>query len=169
MEDWTFNDRIKYGSKPFIKILDFYLYRCPTADQSVRSILFKEYGWAGVPAFAELKRLMLDAASPELKDRYKPCNKDALETMMIQLGLDEKKPKIIEGAVFLSTDGKTVMESLYRAIRHAFAHGSFYSCTRSKEKFYLLENFDGYCKARLVLKETTLLRWIDIVKNGYHK
>lgn len=65
--------------------------------------------------------------------------------------------------------GKT--DSLFYAIRCALAHGSF--CihkyrekNKNREKYYLLENNDkGKLKARLIIKEDTLIKWIEIVES----
>lgn len=167
MENWLFNDKIRFNSRYFQRILDFYLFHCPVDNQSVRGKNFSEFGWSGQKRFAKLKALMLSAASSELKDRYKSCNKNDIEDVIKKFGLNIQKPNLTEAVVFLSSEDRTVMGSLYRAIRHSLAHGSFTIMTYNKERYYLLENFDGYCKARLILKESTLLKWVSIVKEGY--
>lgn len=165
MEAWTFNDKITYGSRSFQKIIDFYLFHSPVESQTARGVLFRDFGWSDA-SFHTLKALMMDAASDQLRKRYKACKTNELEGCFEQFGLSVAKPDLIETAVFLADNDRTVMRSLYRAIRHAFAHGSFKFSTKNKVKYYYLENFDGYCKARLILREDTLLKWIDVIKAG---
>ena len=73
-----------------------------------------------------------------------------------------------EYCVFLKQDEKTVMQSLFSAIRNAFAHGSFNVKTYNGVKIYYFENFNGYLKAEIVLHEETLLAWIPILEAGYN-
>lgn len=165
LEAWAFNDRISYGNRSFQKIIDFYLFHNPVEGQTVRGVLFKDFGWADA-SFHTLKALMMDAASDQLSQRYKACKTYELEGYIEQFGLSVAKPDLIESAVFLVDNDRTVMRSLYRAIRHAIAHGSFKSSSKNGVKYYHLENFDGYCKARLILREDTLIKWIDVIKAG---
>lgn len=54
---------------------------------------------------------------------------------------------------------------MFYAIRCAFAHGSFAIHKYKKQNYYVLENKDnGALKARMILKEDTLLKWIEIVE-----
>lgn len=55
-------------------------------------------------------------------------------------------------------------ESLFYAIRCAFAHGLFNINSKNGEHYYILENRDREkLKARLILREETLLQWIKVV------
>ena len=54
---------------------------------------------------------------------------------------------------------------MFYAIRCAFAHGSFAIHKYKNQTYYVLENKDnGVLKARMVLKEETLIKWIEIVE-----
>ena len=68
--------------------------------------------------------------------------------------------------MFLKTDEKTVIQSLFSAIRNALAHGSFNVKIYKGVRVYFLSNYNKYLKAEIVLQENTLLKWIDIVKEG---
>ena len=63
------------------------------------------------------------------------------------------------------------MQSLFSAIRNAFAHGRFsireYQHNGDRVKMYFFSNFNKYLKAEIVLQESTLLEWIQIIKRGY--
>ncbi len=59
---------------------------------------------------------------------------------------------------------KIVMQSLFKAIRNAFAHGAFLVKSYGGERIYYLENYDKYLKATIVLHETTLLNWIKCIQ-----
>lgn len=152
------------GSRNFQKIIDFYLFCCPVLGRSHRGKTFEEYGWKGSTQFSQLKTKILSVASSSLKGNYHPCKKEELEK---NFKIVETVRPLNEYCVFLKSDEKSVMQSLFAAIRNAFAHGSFNVQTIKGEKVYFFANFDGYLKAELILLESTLLEWIEIVKIGY--
>lgn len=154
---------IKLNDPNFQKILNFYLFECPTSGKSVRSKTFDYYGWKGSSKFSKLKNKMLKAASDSLKSNYYPCKKEDLEERFHRV--KSVKPTD-EYCVFLKHCEKSVMQSLYAAIRNAFAHGSFSVKKYLGIKIYFLSNYEKYLKAEIILQENTLLKWIDIVRNG---
>lgn len=153
-------------TKKFQTILGFYLFECPTPGTSVRAKTFHELGWKGKNQFAKLKSEMLKNATPSLKLHYHPCKKDELKNRFDEI--NTVKP-VDEYCVFLKHDEKTVMQSLFSAIRNAFAHGSFGIETFQGIKVYFFSNYNEYLKAEIVLQEDTLLNWIEILKSGYTK
>lgn len=160
-KDEKFNEDIKLTSPNFQKILMFYLFGCPVEGTSVRADTFAERGWRS-DCYATLKSHMLQRATPDLKKRYYPCKKDDLEKNFSRM---EGLPETEEFCVFLKRDENKVMDSLYGAIRNALAHGSF---TRKKVKnkiVYFFANYDGYLKAQIRLRESTLLEWIKLVNS----
>ena len=163
-----FKNKIPFGNKATQQIMDFYLFQCPVNGTSFRGVTFEEYGWNGSVQFGQLKRKMLEESSPSLKKNYYPCLKAELEE---HFKLIKDVHPIDEYCVFLKNEEGTVMQSLFSAIRNAFAHGSFsvreYSVDNKKTKIYFFSNYNKYLKAEIVLQETTLLEWISIVKNGY--
>lgn len=164
----TFDNKIPYSSNNFRRIVDFYLFCCPVDGTSFRSIPFSKYGWSGAIQFAQLKKRLLQAASNSLKDNYYPCKKDDLEIKFQEI---KKSKPVEEYCVFLKNEEGTVMQSLFSAIRNAFAHGSFsireYKHNGDRVKMYFFSNFNKYLKAEIVLQESTLLEWIQIIKRGY--
>jgi len=159
-----FDRRVKLNNKNFQKILDFYLFSCPTPGTSRRSRTFEQLGWKGAKQFAQLKMRLISAASNSLRDNYYPCKKDELEE---KFAVVSNIHPVDEYCVFLKNDEKTVIQSLFSAIRNAFAHGSFNVKTYKKKRVYFFANHYHYLKAEIVLQEKTLLRWIDILKEGY--
>ena len=159
-----FDKAINIGNRNFQKILDFYLFRCPTPHTSARSKTFEQLGWKGVPQFSRLKKKLLEAASASLKSNYHPCKKDEL---IKAFEIISSATPVEEYCVFLKNDEKTIIQSLFSAIRNALAHGSFSIQTYNKIKVYFFANFDKYLKAEIALQEQTLLSWIAILEDGY--
>lgn len=166
----SFDKSYPISDKKFQKILSFYLFECPTPGTSRRAKDFEQLGWSGKASFASLKKNMLANASESLTKNYHPCKKEELESKFKLVS--EVKP-VDEFCVFLKHDEKTVMQSLFSAIRNSFAHGSFAiqnfkNEKKEKVRVYFFSNFDGYLKAEIILQEKTLLNWIEIIKSGYN-
>lgn len=155
--------------KKFQKVLSFFLFECPTPGTSQRAKSFTELGWSGSPQFSNLKKRLLNAATPSLRSNYYPCKKSELQEIF---GTVESVSPVDEYCVFLKKDEKIVIHSLFSAIRNAFAHGSFAVQTfkdvnGTRVRVYFFCNYHEYLKAELVLQESTLLQWIEILKSGY--
>ena len=164
----SFDNKIAMNNGNFQKILEFYLLRCPVEGTSVRGVTFREYGWSGSKQFAKLKKSLLSSAASNLALNYYPCIKDELPDKFNKV--DVVSP-VNEYCVFLKNEENTVMQSLFSAIRNAFAHGSFsvreYTSDGCKTKVYFMVNYKTYLKAEIVLQESTLINWIKIVEDGY--
>lgn len=154
----------KLSNRELLKILNFYVLHSPVPKVSCRGKTFEQYGFRGNKAFAALKRQMMESASPSLKENYKPSKKRELECNFQSV---ENASPPMEYCVFLKSDEKTVMNSLFKAIRNAFAHGSFNVKSYNGVRIYFLLNDHDGRKAQIVLQEKTLLNWIGIVKAGY--
>jgi hypothetical protein len=157
-----FSSSVPLTNRNLQKIINFYLFECPVPGKSVRGKKFEDYGIKKSSAFSTLKKKMLDNATPSLNSHYRPCAKADLKSTFDEMK-DVHPPE--EYCVFLKYDEKTVMQSLYSAIRNALAHGSFSIRRYSKTKIYFFANYDGYLKAEIVLHERTLLNWIDCIQN----
>ena len=72
-----------------------------------------------------------------------------------------------EYCAFLQSDEKTVIFSLFSAIRNAFAHGSFNVKAYRRVRIYFFVNHKNYTKAKIILHEDTLLAWIKLIQEGY--
>ena len=150
----------------FQKILMFYLFECPVAGKSQRGKTFEQFGYAGASSYGTLKKELLNASTPSLSKNYMPSDKNELVANF------EKSERITypdEYCVFLKTDEKSVIKSLFSAIRNSFAHGSFNVKSYKGTRIYYFSNYKDYEKARIVLYEKTLLLWIKIINGKENK
>ena len=152
------------SNKNLLKIIDFYLFNCPVPGISQRGNKFADYGFCGSAKFSKLKSAMLDHATASLKENYRPCKKSELETAFQQM---EKVSPPDEYCAFIQSDEKTVIFSLFSAIRNAFAHGSFNVKAYRRVRIYFFVNHKNYTKAKIILHEDTLLAWIKLIQEGY--
>ena len=156
-----FEDPKSFSNRNLQIIVQFYLFECPVEGKSKRGKTFKELGYVGIKAFKKLKDELLATATASLSKNYYPCKKEELQ------GNFSKCSTITypdEYCVFLQSDEKSIIRSLFSAIRNAFAHGSFNVQSYNHTRIYYFSNYDGYEKARIVLHENTLLSWIRIIK-----
>ena len=118
-----FDTTIKLNDSKVQRIITFYLFECPVEGKNNNDIkVFKDYGFSGIKSFSNLKKDMMEN-SINLKEGYHPCCKEQLESYFARIDsfLDNQ-----EFAIFLKTDEKTVIQSLFSAIRNAIAHNTFY-------------------------------------------
>lgn len=146
------------------KIINFYMLECPVPETSARGKKFDELGFVGSSAFNRLKKEMISAATKSLKEYYLPCKQDELESTFNKVEIVSPPD---EYCVFLKYGENTVMQSLFSAIRNAFAHGSFNVKSYGGVRIYFLVNYKKYKKAQMVLQENTLLSWMKLVQSGY--
>lgn len=145
------------------RILNFYVFSCPVEGVNIQSKKINEYGW-NTPV---LKRSLSGKLKNLITDKHFKIAKNALEFDEI---LQSNKVLNTMGniceSVLLTSDQTNISELLFRTIRNSFAHGAFLIKMNKKELYYILENRNnGKLKARMIVKEETLLKWIDILKN----
>ena len=154
---------IPFSDRNFRRILQFYLFESPVEGKSFRGKTFSEQGWKGA-YFSSFKAKMLQAATPALRKNYHPCKKEEVQGHYDCLS--EKKGE--EYCIFMKWEERRIIEALFSAIRNSFAHGSFdvkqYTNGQDKQsnRVCFLVNYDNGLKAVIVLREETLLAWIDL-------
>lgn len=161
--DRNFKQPKSLSNQNLQKIIRFYLLECPVEGKSRRGKTFQEYGFRGSSSFSRLKAALLNSATTSLRKHYYPCKKEELSAsfeLCDVLGYPD------EYCVFLKSDEKSVVRSMFSAIRNALAHGSFNVNSYKGTRVYFFSNYKDYEKARIVLHETTLLSWISIITAG---
>lgn len=161
MWKWKFDSKYSFGDENFARIYRFYVIETPVEGVSVRGTTFKEKK-VSMNSFCNV----LKKKTPFLKDYWisTPIKDmvDICKKNNIYESVTSNKEIVIHTNNSLHCSGKT--DSLFYAIRCALAHGSFSIRKCKGEKYYLLENCDkGKLKARMIIKETTLLTWINEV------
>lgn len=148
----------EWSSRTIQGVLQFYLFECPAPGASRAAKDFASLGWNGT-YFSTLKAEMLHVAGNGFA--YLPCRKDELSAALLDRPAEKTTA---EYAIFLKNDERQVISSLFKAIRNAIAHGSFARYSHSKCIYYYFENEDRYVKARINVKEETLLSWARVIK-----
>lgn len=161
------NYPLKVGQSKFLKILDFYLFNCPVEKGtkkeriSVRGKTFSE-------------RKITDKKLRSLFDEIKKtiehveCIKSDgdVEKKVKEIETNNKyKDSLFQLVVFRKNSQLGQTKTIFYTIRNALAHGAFSVKPTKKETVYLFENkYHNEIKAQFRLKESTLIKWIDLVE-----
>lgn len=184
----------EFEDSDFIDIINFYLFNTPCIELSARGISFNDYGWTAPnePPWQltnHIKRVFEKTNYCSCCDTY-----EKLCTELINVGwIDNFGKAIQEQAIFYKNKkSEIVAYNLFYHIRNSFAHGRFRSLNHEGTIFFILEDvckisikkeryneltLDGInsseynsdfrmVTARMILKKSTLLSWIDIIKGG---
>ena len=172
---WKKADTNPLNEANFQKIINFYLFECPCEIEqgseskgnkrytavSKRGTTFRQKGWTG----GNLNTLL---------SAMKKTDNGLLKYHVFSVGEDisaktdtiEKESSLsdqhFEMVVMAERSDMNKTSSVFYYIRNALAHGSFCQVLSSRQKIYYFESTrKGKIYARIRLKETTLLKWID--------
>lgn len=155
-----FNTRYNIKDKDTSKIFTFFVIETPVSNVSYRSVTFKERNINMSKLTHDIKNEIED-----FKNNWIMCKKHEVVSLHNKMNSNFETNIPEEYAIHTkSRDGKT--ESLYYAIRCALAHGSFDIHKHKGVRYYYLENRDkNIVKAKIVIKEESLLKLIELVEN----
>lgn len=164
---------IPYSNKNFIKILDFYLFNSPVRHYgkinnptgnpryintfpkvSVRGKTFAERGIKG-QNLRTLRSAMRRSSDGKIYDKTFIDENDILQNSIDPIGQPKR-----EICLTLKNDSISQVDAIFYAIRNSLAHGSF--CIDEEKYYYFETRNKGKLKARIRLKESTLLEWINL-------
>lgn len=157
---------LKIGHSNFLKVIDFYLFHCPVDKKgkeivSARGKTFRERNITDKKLRALLAEMKKDIEHYELADEH--CKVEE----RVFIAENSKKYNNTEFQMIIFYENKDLgkTKTIFYAIRNAFAHGSFSVKPSKGEKIYYFENrYQKIIKAQFRIKETTLLKWIDLIK-----
>ena len=162
---WAFKSKYSFANKNFARIYQFFVVETPVPGVSMRGKSFKVRGCNMRKLNSALKK-----ETPFLKTNWQVKPIKDIPNCCKTAGIDTVADFSKEIAIH-TINGKHCtgnVDSLFYTVRCAFAHGAFSIHTYKKEKYYLLENKDGTkLKGRLVLKEDTLIKWIELLERLY--
>lgn len=169
----TASAQIPYSNKNFIKILDFYLFNCPVRHYgkitnpagnpryintfpkiSVRGKTFAERGIEG-QNLRTLRSAMRRSSDGKIYDKTFTDENDILQNSIDPIGQPKR-----EICLTLKNENISQVDAIFYAIRNSLAHGSF--CVDEEKYYYFETRNKGKLKARIRLKESTLLEWINL-------
>lgn len=157
------------------EILPFYVINTIYEDYSYRSIPITNYGWEdNVWNTGILKDKLFYVANLNLNyNLFVVSRLDMMRNTLLQANMGDDfylhrdKEKIV---VYVNSRTNVVL-SIFKHIRNALAHGRFMMYQIGDDYMFALESVDNsrhglVVKARMLLKASTLLEWMKIIKKG---
>ena len=157
------------------EILPFYVVNTLHESYSYRSIPVTEYGWPdNIWNTGALKEQLFYVANLTVEhnlfvvERLEDMSNVCLNAHM---GNDFYQYRDQERIVVYVNSKTNLVLSIFKHIRNALAHGRFVMYPVGEDFMFVLESVDNsrqglVVKARMVLRASTLIKWMNIVKSG---
>lgn len=159
----------------FKKIFIFYVINAPCKNASERSFDIKAYWGENVWEAQVLRRTLIKVGDMDEKTTFVRARRlGDISDLFAQTKLNKFPFDTNKNIIAFYNNGKAEFLDVFFYIRCSLAHGRFKIKVIDKEKMYFLETGDNNrkkdgvnVKARMIIKEKTLLDWIEIITNGY--
>lgn len=156
-------------------ILHFYIVETLCDSLSYKGKSVKSLGWSkNVWKKDKLKKLLISIIAEKRKnDEFLFYAKKIfdIKTGVKLLGMEKGFHRGIQEKILVYKMPKySQIESIFYHIRNSLAHGRFQIYKRNDSVVYVLESGfkkedDLELRARIILKEETLIRWMEIIRN----
>ena len=165
----------EFIDEDFMSLIVFYVINTLCTSLSSSGISLSSYGWdKNLWKTSDLKSSLFEIASLERNKTFSVAKKtnEMKETCKkVQLLKGFHKNHAVERIAFYKCQDNEFLSVFYH-IRNAFAHGRFMMYpTDNHDIVFILE--DGVKKygefqvrSRMVLKKSTLIKWMEILKSG---
>lgn len=157
------------------EILPFYVINTLQENYSYRGIPITDYGWPdNIWNTGEVKKQLFHVANlslgynlhvaERLEDMSDICNQAHLDSTFYQYRDQERI------AIYVNSKSNLVL-SIFKHIRNSLAHGRFIMIPNGDDTIFAMESVDNsrqglILKARMVLRASTLIKWMEIIKKG---
>ena len=165
----------KFNDAKLFRIVVFFVFHSPCKNVSSMGRSLKQYGWTNpwkAPYYLN-KHLLKAATNDKLlftAENYKKMSQ-ALNDASLN---DDFSTDLATERICIHKGQDPVFISVFKHIRNAFAHCRLNLVDIEGDCIFILEdigakskNSDQYkVSARMILRESTLLKWIDIIEAG---
>ena len=163
---WAFKQKISLTKDVNLqKLVQFYVWETPVPATSARGVSFNELGWNKGNFNTLLARMRKSSGFPN--EKWISTSAKKMEENLRELKRLGSFDDSYEFAVHTVKKGLNKTEALFYLIRNSFAHEGFKTSKFKGITYYVFENRQGdQMKGRAVIRETSLLDWISIVRKG---
>lgn len=164
----------EFEDKDLFRIVVFFVFHSPCENVSARGISMQDYHWSNPwnePYY--LNQRLIDASNnPKLL--YSAKNYEIMGDKLKEANLRENFPcDFSKERICFHNCKKNNFLSVFYHLRNAFSHGRLNMVNIDGECVFVIEDISPKCKkgkhlvsARMILKKSTLLKWIDIIERG---
>jgi len=164
-----------YADDDLRRIIMFYVINTPCSDLSSSSISLSEYGWdKNVWRNHYLKNKLFDTASLKRQTSFAVAKSTTdMKAVCQSIGMKKKfhDERQNEKIVIYKPPRYNEFMAVFYHIRNALAHGrlAMYPINDGADIMFALEdgvkrNGEFQVRSRMLLKKSTLLKWIDIIE-----
>lgn len=163
-----------FDDKDLFRIVIFFVFHSPCAHLSFMGKTLSEYGW-GTPwkkPYYLNKQLRQAASNYDLL--FSAKNYDEMDAALEKANLKGAFPSdFSRERICICNNQENQFLSVFYHIRNAFAHGRLNMVDVDGECIFILEDVRPNknsnqlkVSARMILRKSTLLKWIDLIENG---
>ena len=151
----------------FRRILDFFIIFTPCTELSSRTQpLEGVYNWKNTYPLKKAMRIV-----PTKESIFTFGEKwEEMKDVLNETKLNENFPSETENerGCFYKKSKQNQLDCIFYHIRNCFAHGRFSISEKGKDWTFIFEDFGQKYRvsARMILRKSTLLKWIDIIEGG---
>ena len=162
----------RFNNPELFRIVIFYVFHSPSDGLSAMHKSLHEYGWSEPwkkPQY--LNRKLKDLSTNEFllfsADKYKNMKAELEKANLLN------NFPMIDGTerICILNNKKNQFMSVFYHLRNAFAHCRLNMVDVSGEEndyFFILEDvYRDRVSARMILRKSTLLKWINLIEGGY--
>ncbi len=158
---WIKNNNIEFSDSNFQKIIDFYLFKTPAENLSARSKSVESYGWNNTYNLKKKIGLTSNQSLFTFAETLKEMEEALSDSNLKKRFWENHNERV---CLYVQ---KNQLNSLFYHIRNSLAHGRFDIIKRNTDNIFVMEDVNKKCiSARMVIKESTLLNWIEIIEQG---
>lgn len=156
----------KLKNEDFRKILDFFVIHTPCEELSARAKTLNSYQWENTYPLKKGMRVV------PLKDSIFSFGEkwEEMKDCLAEVNLQKNFPSALEierGCLYKKSK-QNQLDCIFYHIRNCFAHGRFNISENNGDWTFVLEDWGtkNRVSARMILKKSTLLKWIEIIEGG---
>lgn len=167
--EWIAPER--FNDPDLFRIVVFYVFHSPCDGLSARGKSLRKYGWSDPWKKPYCLNEQLKQASTNCKLIFSAKKLDQMDAKLREAFLYDGFPSDLATERICVHDGKKNQAmSVFYHIRNALAHCRLNMQEVDGECVFIMEDLGGRKKdevsARMILRKSTLLKWIDIIEAG---
>lgn len=148
----------------FAEIRTFFHDHCPVPGSSARGKDLGEYGWTNIK---KLTKITIGT----IKEKSFAYNLNEMSEKLAAISLGDNSWFNTNTEKLCICDSKqTQLFQFFSHVRNCFAHNRFAIRDSNGSQIFIFEDVAGKTKtkvsARMILKKSTLLKWIEIIEGG---
>lgn len=160
-----------FEDRDLLRIIVFFVFHSPCEGLSAMGCSLEEYNWKTPWRKPYWLNKQLKRSASNYKLLYSADSYKAMNEALAKANLLDNFPSDLSTERISAYDcKKNQFQSVFYHIRNAFAHGRFSLVDINGECVLILEdrknNSSQMISARMILKKSTLIKWIEIIEAG---